>query len=228
MSSTQVTFEFEEMEAERRFLRRYMVPAWDRFEEMDAFESGWFWRHGRVHRHGIDGLEEGKIIFVINGTPGAVIERERDRWEAQKAEGELAGWSTRTFRPEYEDSLDKLRQNFGEVGGRRNYRLRTLAPRFTLEMLREFEDPLPAVGEATDDNPLPVNFWVLFHYLMKQSGYDWYDEIDAATKAIENRLRSLAEFRGEAEARRQLRETIEELEAFSEELDTPSGKRESR
>ena len=59
MSSTQITFEFEDAESERRFLRRYMVPAWERFEEMDAFESGWFWRHGRFGRHGIDGLEEG-------------------------------------------------------------------------------------------------------------------------------------------------------------------------
>lgn len=218
MPSTQVTFEFEEREDERRFLRRYMVSAWERFEGMDAFESGWFWRHGRTGRHGIDGLEEGRIIFVINGTPRAVIERERDHWEERKANGELTDWSTRTFEPEYEDSLDKLQRNFGRVGGRRNYRLRTLAPRFTLEILREFEEPLPAVGESTDENPLPVNFWVLIHYLMKQCGYDWYDEIDASTKAIKNRLRSLSEFRSEDEARSQLRKTIDELEAFSDEL----------
>lgn len=226
MSSTQVTFEFEDMESERRFLQQYMVSAWDRFEEMDAFESGWFWRHGRVGRHGIDGLEEGKIIFVINGTPQPVIEQEREYWEEHKAEGELTGWSTRTFHPEYEDSLDKLQQNFGEVGGRRNYRLRTLAPRFTLEILQEFEEPLPAVGEPTDENSLPVNFWVLIHYLMKQSGYDWYDEIDASTKAIKNRLRSLADFRSEEEAQRQLQETIEELEAYSDELAEPTGEQE--
>ena len=218
MRSTQVTFELEDAESERRFLRQYMVPAWDRFEEMDAFESGWFWRHGRFARHGIDGLEEGKIVFVVNGEPQSVIERERDYWEERKAEGELTDWSTRTFDPEYEDGLDKIRQNFGEVGGRLNYRLRTVAPRFTLEILREFDEPLPAVGEPTDENPLPVNFWAFIHYLMKQSGYDWYDEIDACTKAIENRLSSLADFRSEEAAQRQLRETIEELEAYSNEL----------
>ena len=218
MSSTQVTFEFEKTEDERRFLRRYMAPAWERFEEMDAFESGWFWRHGRFSRHGIDGLDEGKIVFVINGTPQAVIDRERERWERHEAEGELVGWSTRTFDPEYEDGLDKLQRNFGEVGGRQDYRFRTLAPRFTLDIVREFEEPLPAVGEPTDDNPVPINFWVLIHYLMKQSGYDWYDEIDASTKAIKNRLRSLANFTSEQEAQRQLRETIDEFEAYSDEL----------
>lgn len=218
MSSTQVTFEFDRMEDERRFLREYMVPAWERFEGMDAFESGWFWRHGRSARHGIDGLEEGRIIFVINGTPETVVERERERWDARTVDGQLVDWTTRTFDPEYEDSLDKVRRNFGEVGGRRNYRLRTLAPGLTLDVLREFDEQLPAVGEPTEENPLPVNFWVLIHYLMKQSGYDWYDEIDACTKAIENRLRSLADFEDEVEAQRQLRETIEELQAFSDEL----------
>ena len=34
--------------------------------------------------------------------------------------------------------------------------------------------------------------WNLVHPLFVQCGYDWYDEIDACTKAIENQIRSLS------------------------------------
>lgn len=219
MSSTQVTFDLADAEAERRFLREYMAPAWDRFEEMDAFESGWFWRHGNTGTHGVEGLEEGRIIFVVNGDPDVVIERERTYWEAARESGLLEDWSTRTFDPEYDDSLDKMRQRFGEAGGELNYRLRTLTAPLTLAVLEEFDEQLPPVGERSDENPVPVGFWVLLHFLSKQNGYDWYDEIDACTKAIKNRLRSLTRFRSEEEALSQLRATIEELESYADEIE---------
>lgn len=218
MQSTQVTFELPDADAEREFLREYMVPAWERFERMDAFESGWFWPHGRHARHGVEGLEAGEIVFVVNGDPESVVERERERWDDSIEDGRLEDWSTQSFDPEYDDSLDKMQQRLGDVGGRHNYRLRPLVSEFTLNVLHEYDERLPPVGEPTDENPVPTNFWAVIHYAMKQNGYDWYDEIDACTKATKNRLRSLAQFENEEAAQEKLAETIADLEAYADEL----------
>lgn len=218
MRSTQVTFEVSDTDGERRFLREYMVPAWERFEAMDAFESGWFWPHGTHAHYEETDLEAGGIVFVINGDPETVIERERERWERLCEEGFLDDWSTRSFDPEYENALDKMQDKLGPVAGRRNLRLRPIASNLTVDVLAEFEEPLSAVGNPTDENPIPNNFWSIIHFVMKQNGYDWHDEIDACTKATKNRLRSLAGFVGEEAAQAKLDETVAELEAFADEL----------
>lgn len=79
-------------------------------------------------------------------------------------------------------------------------------------MLTELDGRLPAVGSESAENPVPVGFWVMIHYMMKQHGYGWFDEIDACTKAIQNRLRSLADFHGEAAAQNELDAIRNELE----------------
>ena len=88
-------------------------------------------------------------------------------------------------------------------------------------MLREFDADRPAVGEPTDENPQPVGDWVLIHYLMKQNGHDWYDEIAACSKAIENRAHSLAQFYDRERALTALDDAIEELRAVREEFAAP-------
>jgi len=109
-------------------------------------------------------------------------------------------------------------ENFGEAGGDLAYRLRSIAARTTVELLREFDEDRPAVGKATPANPHPIGDWVLIHYLLKQNGHDWYDEIDACRRAITNRIRSLASFHDAATARAALEETIVELERFEAEF----------
>ncbi|MFB6211141.1 MAG: hypothetical protein ABEI76_06360, partial [Halobacteriales archaeon] len=127
-------------------------------------------------------------------------------------------WAVKDFRPAYENARAKLIENFGERGGALSYRLRPLASRTTLGLLETFDEDLPAVGDPTPENPVPVGEWVLIHYLMKQNGHDWYDEIDACQRAIRNRLRSLAQFHGARTARAELETVIEELQALRGEL----------
>lgn len=223
MQSTQITFDLPDSEAEMAFLREYMVPAWDRFRDSDAFESGWFWPAGEFathdtpelsrETHDLERLQQGQIVFVVNGDPDRIIEREQDRWEQYKDEGLLDGWETRSFQPEYRNVREKMHEKYGQAGGDRAYRLRSIAADFTIECLAATDSRLPAVGESTDADPVPVGFWVMIHYLMKQQGYDWYSEIDACTKSIENRLRSLATFHGEAAAQEELDAVIDRLES---------------
>lgn len=221
MQSTQVTFGMAR-EREREFLRTYMVDAWDRLEASDHVESAWFWRFGQTSRHDPIELEDGTVldgggvILVVNGDPdpAPAIEDERERWQAL-ADGDLLDtWEVKGFRPDYDNARAKMIENFGQEGGALAYRLRPLATRTTLGLLETFDEDLPAVGEATEDNPLPVGEWVLIHYLMKQNGHDWYEEIDACRRAIRNRLRSLSEFHGEEAARDELETVIEELEGL--------------
>lgn len=196
-----------------------MVSAWDRFQAHESLDRGWFWRFGNTSDHGsveLEGgttLEGGGVILVLNGdpTPEPLLTEEQSHWNDLEPRDVIADWDIQWFDPQYENAREKSIQNFGEVGGDRAYRLRPLASRLTLDVLSEFDERLPAVGEDSPDEPVPVGYWAGIHYLMKQQGYDWYDEIDACVKAIENRLRSLAQFHGEDVAQQELDTVLNEL-----------------
>lgn len=222
MRSAQVTFDLADRVAERSFLEEYMIDAWDRFPTHDAFDRAWFWRFGNTSDHdpieleGGTTLEGGGLILVLNGdpTPDPVLDTERSRWRDLEADGYVDGWDVTWFHPEYENARQKAVENFGHVGGDRAYRLRPLVSRMTLTVLEEFDDRLPAVGDTSEDNPVPVGYWATIHYLMKQSGYDWFDEIEACTKDIENRLDSLAAFHGTEAAREAKADALSDLRQF--------------
>lgn len=223
MRSSQVTFFLPDSGHEMRFLREYMVPAWERLNDHEAFESGWFWPAGDFashetpelsrERHDLEQLEQGQIILVVNGDPEPIIETEQERWQAYREEGLLTDWETRSFDPEYRNVREKMHEKYGEVGGDRAYILRSIAADVTVDCLANTDSRLPAVGESSEDDPVPIGFWAMIHFLMKQQGYDWYQEIDACTMAIKNRLRSLATFHGEATAREELESVLDSIES---------------
>lgn len=218
MESIQVTFDLADREHERSFLQQYMGEAWDRFDEHETFDRGWFWCFGSAGEHGTveleDGtsLEGGGVVLVLNGESlDPLVEAERPYWRDLRSDGILDAWDVKSFEPAYDDARRKSIENFGRVGGERAYRIRPLASRLTLDVLEEFDEDLPAVGTESDENPVPVGYWTMIHYLMKQGGYDWYEEIDACVKAIENRLRSLAAFHGEETAQEALETALADL-----------------
>lgn len=221
MRSAQVTFDLADVPAERTFLESYLAPAWERFEAHESLRSAWFWRFGTAGDHGRVALEDGTVVedggvvLVLNGDPDPtpLLDAERDRWEALTDEGVVDRWERTYFDPAYENARAKSVENFGAVGGDRAVRLRPLVSAFTLSVVEEFDERLPAVGEPSDDDPLPVGYWAVIHYLLKQQGYDWYDEIDACLRAIRNRVRSLAAFHGDEVAREALEDAVAELRA---------------
>jgi hypothetical protein len=229
MDTIQVTFRVPDSDHEIAFLREYMVPAWDRLEATPAFKSGWFWRAGAFahhdhaeltrEEHDLEHLDPGTVHLIINGDATAVVETEREHWRAVAADGPLDDWATTSFRPDYVNAQEKLRGKYGPAGGDRVYALRQLAAETTVALLAEFEEPLPVAGEATEANPVPIGYWAMIQYIMKPLGYDWYQEIDACSRAIRNRLVSLAAFTSEAEARELLGDVIDDLEAFESRFD---------
>ncbi|WP_248516124.1 hypothetical protein [Salinarchaeum laminariae] len=222
MRSAQVTFDLADRAAEETFLQSYMVDAWDRYQSHDAFDRAWFWRFGNTSDHGpleLEGgntLEGGGVVLVLNGEPAIeqLLEDEQDRWDALDLSGFL-DYDVTWFHPEYENARQKAIENFGKRGGDRAYRLRPLASRMTLNVLEEFDGRLPAVGETSEEDPLPVGYWTTIHFLMKQSGFDWFDEIDACTRAIKNRLDSLAGFHGKAAARDAQMDALDDLRGYN-------------
>lgn len=231
MRSTQVTFRMA-LDREREFLREYLTTAWDRFDASEAVASAYFWRFGNVARHDppaelsegvvVDG---GGVVLVLNGDPDAApaVEAERERWERLREAGLLDSWEVTPWADgPYQNAREKMVDNFGEVGGDRAFRLRPIIARTTIRLLEEFEADLPAVGEATAENPTQVGDWVLIHYLLKQNGHDWYDEIAACRTAIENRLHSLAGFYDDATALAALEDAIADLEALRSAFDPPA------
>lgn len=219
MSTVQVTFRMKDTAGEASFIREYLVPAWERFEAMAAFEKGWFWRNGHYGRHEIDFFEGGRILLMIDGDPEPVVAQERDRWDSLVESGEIESWSTLPFEEiGYEDVYAKAVDTVGEEGADLFMKLKPLLTRTSLDLYDTVDDQIPVVGEKHERNPKGIGFWVVINTLMKQNGYDWYDEIDGCTKATKNRLKSMTAYKGEEAAQQKLQQTIAELQAFSDEL----------
>jgi hypothetical protein len=159
------------------------------------------------------------VFLLLNGDPDPIVDAEREHWRAFAAAGLLEDWETQAFEPRYENARAKLRDKYGQVGGDRAYELRRIAADTTVALLGAFDSRLPAVGEATEANPVPIGFWALAHFLSKHQGYDWYEEIDACSMAIRSRLVSLATFTSDDRARETLDEVIADLEALRSEFE---------
>jgi hypothetical protein len=224
MRSVQVTFDLPDAAAERRLLADYLVDAWPRIESRDCLDRAWYWRFGRASDRPPVELEDGTVltgggvVVTLTGdpTPDPVVAAERPRWDRLVADGPLDDWETTRFDPTFENARTKAVERFGSVGGDRLYRMRPHVARTTLSLFGEFDDDLPAVAESTEENPRGIGDWALIHFLLKQRGHDWGDEVDACRKAIANRLRSLAAFHGDAAARAELDRVVEDLTALRE------------
>lgn len=216
MSGATVEFRFETPEDERRFLREYLAVAWDRFRAAECWETGWFWAYGQFAAYD-SGPNGGLVRLVFEGDPDGLLERESGRWDDFTG---LDSWSLRRYEREGYDSLLEQQQDAkGEVGGEREYRLKPLLAEFALAYRREFADPLPAVGDEDEDNPAGIGFWAALHDQLVQCGYDWYDETTACQKALENRLKSIAAYRGSDAAREEYERLLAEWQAHEAELE---------
>lgn len=55
---------------------------------------------------------------------------------------------------------------------------------------------------------------------MLQAGYDWYGETDACLRAMQDRVRSIAAYRGADPAREEYERLLAEWEAYREDLES--------
>lgn len=107
----------------------------------------------------------------------------------------------------------------GIIGGEREYRYKALTANLALAYHSEFEDPLPVAPEPSDTDLLGVGMWSLMHSLYVQCGYDWYDENDTCVRALQNRLKLLAAYRGADAAREEYERIREAWVEYGEELE---------
>lgn len=214
MAGADVEFLFDSPADEARFVEEYLPEAWDRFEASDHWERGWFWSYGQFEPYD-SGPEGGLIRLVFEGDPDRFVERESSRWDGFAG---LDSWELNRYR-EYDSLLEQQIDAKGDVGGEWDYRLKPLVSRFSLAYRREFPDPLPAVGEGGEENPKGFGSWAVIHYAMVQCGYDWYRETDACRKAMANRLKSIASYRGADAAREEYERVLAEWQAHEEDLE---------
>lgn len=225
MAGVQIEFQFESVDGEDRFLREYLIDAWERFDASDFFETGWFWRVSQFAEY-VDTIDSGFVLLVFDGDADDLIAAEREHW--RNFEG-LDSWEVSLYEsmdlwdeeaPDgYSSVLDEEMARKGNIGGEWQYRLLPLAARFSLAYLREFDDSLPAVGDVSETNRTGVGFWTHLHYTMLQCGYDWYDETDACLKGMKFRLKTLVSDLDADAARTEYRRITTEWEAYEDELE---------
>jgi len=216
MAGATLTLTFDSPADEDRFLREYLADAWDRFETSDYWTTGWFWSYGQFAGYD-SGPDGGLVRLVFEGDPDGLLDAESDRWEAFDG---LDSWDLRRYDEEgYDSLLDQQRDAKGAVGGEWEYRAKPLISRFALAYRREFAEGLPAVGDETDDNPSEIGVWAVLHDLLVQSGYDWYDETDACLKMMQNRLKSIAAYRGADAAREEYERLLDAWRAHGDALE---------
>lgn len=218
MPAADIEFRFESPADEDRFLREYLVDAWERYLASDYWETGWFWAY-RQFRSYEASPEGGLVVLVFEGDPDELVATESDRWESVAG---LEDWELRRYEETddgFESLLAQQRDVKGQVGGEREYLLKPLASQFSLAYLREFDESVPAVAELTDGNPAGVGFWALFHYVCIQTGYDWYEETDMYLRGLRNRVKSVARYRGADEAREEYDRIREAVLAMDDHLD---------
>lgn len=225
MAGATIEFTFASPGDELRFLRESPAGAWDRFESSDHWETGWFWSYRQFADYDW-GPQGGLVRLVFEGDPDALVEAESDRW--QQFAG-LTDWRLRRYEAEgYDSLLAQQRDAKGDRGGEWEYRVKPIVSRFSLAVLRGFDDPMPAVGEGGEANPKGIGFWTAMHDQLVQCGYDWDDETAACRKAMTNRLKSIAAYRGADAARAEYEAILADWEAHEDDLEawleaTPTG-----
>lgn len=213
MVGANVEFSFATVADEERFVREYLVDAWDRFEESEFFELGWFWRYGPYQQY--DGGSTGGLVrLVFEGEPEALVAAESARWD--EFEG-LTEWQANKG-AEDGSLLEQQRIASGERIGEWDYRIKPLVTRFVLDYYREFPEQLAMIH---DDDGLErdYGYWTALHYLVVLAGYDRYEEIDGVLRMMKSRVYSIATYQSAERAREEYERLLDEWKAYGEELD---------
>lgn len=214
MVGANVEFSFATVADEERFVREYLVDAWDRFEESEFFERGWFWRYGPYQQY--KGESTGGLVrIVFEGDPEALVAAEGTRWD--EFEG-LTEWQARKGK-EGDSLLVQQQVASGEQVGEWDYRIKPLVTRFVLDYYREFPEPLAMILDD-DEIDRDYGYWTALHYLVVLAGYDRYEETDGALRMTKSRVYSIATYQGAERAREEYERLLEAWKDYGDELET--------
>lgn len=216
MTGATIELSFSSERAERRFLASDLPEAWDRFESSDYWDHGWFWPYSQVSEYEV-GVDGGLVRLVFEGDPEAFLDAETDWLESIDG---LQDWECRRYDDAGFESLRAQQIDAkGERGGDWEYRYKPLTAALALAYRSEFDDRLPPDPAVTDANPIGIGFFGLVHSLFVQAGYDWYEENDTYCRGLENRLKSIAAYRGADAAREEYERIRKRWDAFEADLE---------
>lgn len=200
-------------EADERLVREYVLDAVDSLPERSSCDGVGFVPAGQ--KPGVDGL----VLLEIVGDVDAVVESQRDRWDALVDDGLAENWFP-------EEHGEAFVTHWGEDGAALRGRIDILASRTSKLVFEEFDappDPVDAHPEEADEreSPTGVGWWSLLHVLTLQQGYGYDEEVDAYAEGIRDALYNIAEYEGYGPAIAKLDEVVDSLEAVRDELDRP-------
>lgn len=198
-------------EADERLIREYVLEAVDRLPERSSCDGIGFVPAGQKPIAG------GLVLLQIVGDVDAVVESERDRWDALVDEGFAEDWSR-------EESDHDIAPHWGENGAELRTRLDLLASHVSRLVFEEFDTPphpVDAYPEEVDEreSSTGIGWWTLLHVLTLQQGYSYETEIDAYTEGIRDALHHIVQYEGSKPANVKIDEAIETLENVRDEID---------
>lgn len=203
-------------QADEQFIREYVLEAVDRLPEQPGCDAVGFVPAGQKP------IEGGLVLLQVVGDVNAVVESERDRWDALADQGLIEDWTV-------DESDQNVVGHWGENGAELRTRLDSLAARMSRLVFEEFEtspDPVDAHPEEADDreSPTGVGWWALLHLLTLHQGYSYEEEVDAYVEAIRDASHHIAQYEGPEPAQAKLDEVIGTLERVRDEVDRVDGR----
>jgi len=167
-------FETADLDAQAEFLETYVYDAVERLPATEDCEAFVF-----VRADGAEDVDGGRVVVDAYGDADAVLDRERETWDALVDDGPLTDW----YRPDY-DTTARLAEAFGEDAWRRGERLRYVASAMTAAT-HDLLDERPApVDVAPETDGEAVGWHRVLHLLSNQWGYDVDEEMDAYAQAL--------------------------------------------
>lgn len=220
--ATRVSLQFDtpSPEAAERFLEEYVLAELDRVRATEACDAITFVPGQPATGDRTAGVQvpppEYPVYLTIRGDTDAVIDAERNRWDALVDEGVLGGWE-RLHERDREEMVAELGAERAELLARSS----DLAARMATVALREFEDlgTVPAAVETypeTESDAAPFGWWAVLHTVTVQLNYSLAEERDAYRYGLEHVLRNVAEHEDEETASRWLENLIADLEGLRE------------
>lgn len=195
-----VEFETTGAAADRRLVREYVLDAVARLPDTAACDRVGYAPQGQVPSDG------GAVLLFLEGDIDAVVERERDRWDALVDAGLALDWAVI-------DGTDRFVDIFGERGGELYLRLHHAASRMSAVVFEEFDAPPAAVDAHPDeDGSVETGWWSLLHQLTVHQGYALEDELAAYERCLEHTLDNIAEHESPERAVARIDEIVAALE----------------
>lgn len=200
---TEVIMEAESNAAAEKFVREYVVDAYDRLPEIEGCEGFKY-----LYQRNLEEPDERRYVLLkIYGDGETIIEQERARWDSYVDKGMLIEWERGETMADGE-----MAEEFGEEIADLAERLNMLETRFAILALKEFDDlPAPVDAFPEKDTP-PLGWWGVPHTVMYLLNYDLEDELNVYTYGIEHTLRNFAEFDSPERAEAELDALIDHLE----------------